>query len=167
MSRKVNRYILHDDYAEIELYHPNTYVVKNIAYISLEDVPIAKEIYWRESEYGYVRGWNKDTQRDVLLHVYIIGTNTKVDLLDHINRNKLDCRRTNLRLANKQINSLNREPPKNSTTQVKGVSYDKRRKKYRSYIKINQKQVFLGYFTNIDDADIARKKYENNIEVEQ
>lgn len=163
MSRKSNRYIMHDDYVEIELYYPNTYVVKSFAYISLEDVNTVKGIFWRESEFGYARGWNKDTQKDIMLHVFIMGTNTKVDLLDHINRNKLDCRRTNLRIADKQINSLNRNPPQNSTTRHKGVSYDKRRNTYRSYIKINQKQIFLGYFDNINDAISARKRYEETL----
>ena len=91
-----------------------------------------------------------------MLHKYITNTNQSI-LIDHKDRNKLNCVRNNLRLADKTINSLNRNVPQNSSTGYTGVSFDKRRNKYRAYIKTNGKQFFLGYYEKIDDAIIARK----------
>lgn len=66
-------------------------------------------------------------------------------LIDHINMNKLDNRKENLRTANKAQNSMNRETQSNNTQGFRGISFDKRRSKFRAYIKVNGKQIALGY----------------------
>jgi len=157
--RKLNEYIKKDDYYEIILYKPKTYDQIASVYISEEDFDKCSKIYWTLSKYGYCRGYDKINKREILLHKYILNSD-KNELYDHINKNKLDCRRNNLRIANKQINSINREAPSNSLTSITGVSFDKKRNKYRAYVKINQKQIFLGYYINIEDAIIARKNGE-------
>lgn len=162
MPKKQNRYIDCGSYYKIELYFPFTYNVQDYAYISKPDFIIARQIFWSKTEHGYARGKNCMTGKNVLLHKHITGT-TQNDVIDHKNRNKLDCRRQNLRIANKQVNSLNRDTPNNSTTKCKGVSYDKQRDKYRAYGKLNGKQVWLGYFDDKEDAINARLKFEHNI----
>jgi hypothetical protein len=160
MPKKKNKYIKDDLGWKICLYKPFTKEIIDYAIISECDFEKATTIFWQKTKYGYARGRNKDTGKDVLLHTFILDTNTNNVLLDHINRNKLDCRRENIRYADKQLNSLNRETPKNSTTGYRGVSFDKRRNKYRAHIKLNQKQISLGYFSDITAAIDARKQYE-------
>jgi len=66
--------------------------------------------------------------------------------IDHINRNPLDNRKENLRLCTPGQNRMNSGKKINSKSQYKGVSFNKREKKYKSSITVNKKRIFLGYF---------------------
>lgn len=162
MPRRTNRYISCGDYYKIELYYPHSSIVCDYAYISKDDLKLAKQVFWRKTEYGYARGKNPFTRKDVLLHKHITKTSKEI-VIDHINRNKLDCRRENMRIADSQINSFNRNPPCNSTTGYKGVLYDRKKEKYKSYIKYNGKQVVIGYYQTAELAHQARVEYEETI----
>lgn len=139
----------------IELYYPNTREVVAYARISKIDYEKCKDIFWRLTEYGYARGYLNG--KEVLLHKHITDTDESI-LIDHSDRNKLNCTRNNLRFANKSINSLNRDLQPNSTTGHRGVSFDKRRGKYRAYLKKNNKQIWLGYYPTLREAIDAREK---------
>ena len=76
--------------------------------------------------------------------------------VDHINRNKLDNRRSNLRVVSKSVNSFNTGMLSNNTSGVKGVVWDKVNKKWRSQIQVLRKGIALGRFSNIEDATFAR-----------
>lgn len=154
ISRRKNKYIELENEYLIELYFPNSNEIEDYAHISKIDYEKCKEMYWKKSEYGYARGYfNK---RAVLLHKFITNTDDTI-LIDHIDRNKLNCTRNNLRFADKSINSLNRDLQSNSTTGYKGVSLDKRRNKYRAYLKKNGKQIWLGYHDTLEEAVLARR----------
>ena len=71
---------------------------------------------------------------------------------DHINHNKLDNRKANLRTATRQQNLMNQLPRKNGTSEYKGVYWHKRDRKWVARIMIAGKQKSLGYFTNEKDA---------------
>ena len=72
--------------------------------------------------------------------------------IDHINRNKLDNRRENLRLISRSMNANNSERIINS----KGYYWHSASKKYLSRININGKKIFLGRFNSPEEA---RKAY--------
>lgn len=76
--------------------------------------------------------------------------------IDHINRNRLDNRIENLRLASRRENLRNmtvRSDPKSS--KWKGVSWAPNANKWRAYIKsADRKRKHLGYFP--DEADAAQ-----------
>lgn len=84
-------------------------------------------------------------------------------LVDHINRNSLDNRRANLRLATRTQNNWNRRPTKGKTSKYKGVYWCRDRKKWRSQIRANNKTMCLGEFTSEIKAalvyDAAARKY--------
>jgi hypothetical protein len=99
----------------------------------------------------------------VLMHRVIMDAPHGMEV-DHINGNKLDNRRSNLRICTSTENKHNRGVYRNSTTGSKGVTFNKREKKFKVSIRIgNGKRLHLGYFTNLGEAtrayDEAAKKY--------
>ena len=151
--RRSNKYIPTNRGYKIELYAPNTLTVIDYVEISKEDYDKCSKVFWTKSQYGYARGYYKGKM--ILLHKYITNTDSSV-ILDHIDRNKLNCNRDNLRVVTKSINSFNRDPQANSTTGCSGVSFDNRKQKYRAYIKHNGRQRFLGYYDTLAQAVSVR-----------
>ena len=63
----------------------------------------------------------------------------------------------NLREASRSVNRRNQSRPKNNTSGVLGVVWDKRRKKWRAEISVNGKQINLGRFSRLFEAAAHRK----------
>jgi hypothetical protein len=83
--------------------------------------------------------------------------------IDHIDRNPSNNRWNNLREVNHTCNTRNSKIPINNKTGIKGVSKQKRRKKWRAQISVNNTPIPLGHYVNKIDAVKARweaeKKY--------
>ena len=83
--------------------------------------------------------------------------------IDHINRNRLDNRIENLRVANHFENQHNKSIPKNNTSGIKGVTWNKRAKKWYVQLMFNKKQMYFGLYEDLELAELvikeARKKY--------
>ena len=77
--------------------------------------------------------------------------------LDHINRTRDDNRISNLRLANRYINTRNTKTRKDSLSGVKGVRWHKTQARWESRIQHNHKPITIGYYGNLQDAVQARK----------
>lgn len=79
------------------------------------------------------------------------------ELADHINRNKLDCTRDNLRPASKSNNAANKtKSSKLATSRYKGVS--KARNKWKASITVCGKTLYLGTFDKEADAAYTYNK---------
>jgi len=78
----------------------------------------------------------------------IIGNNKGIDLIDHIDHNRLNNSVENLRITN---NSGNQQNNKNT----KGYTFIKRINKYRAQIMVNGENIHLGYFDTKEDAHNA------------
>ncbi len=72
--------------------------------------------------------------------------------IDHVNGNKLDNRKSNLRTCTASENQHNQGLQINNTSGYKGVIWIVSRDLWRAQIKINSKQIYLGYFKNPNDA---------------
>ena len=81
--------------------------------------------------------------------------------IDHINGRRSDNRIQNLRVVNHQGNSKNAQRRSDNSSGVVGVSWLKKRKKWRAYI--GRPQQFLGEFKILDDAIAARKNAEKEL----
>lgn len=73
------------------------------------DLEFVKSRNWSITTSGYVRSSTK-INGERFLHRILMGA-TKQQEVDHINRNTLDNRRCNLRLADRKINGFNRKMP--------------------------------------------------------
>jgi len=73
-----------------------------------------------------------------------ITDNSKNNLIDHIDRNRLNNNIDNLRVVTNQENCFN--------TNCKGYSWHKRNNKWCVAIKLNGKSIWGGYFINEEDA---------------
>lgn len=78
--------------------------------------------------------------------------------VDHVNRNKLDNRKSNLRIATRSQNNHNVGLRKDNTSGQKGVSYFKPRNSWVARIQIEGKRFYLGSFKNRDQAIIASQE---------
>lgn len=76
----------------------------------------------------------------------------KGQIIDHINGNKLDNRRSNLRFCTVAENSRNVSLRKDNKTGYKGVHYATHQKIYRASIKVDGKSIYLGGSKDINKA---------------
>ena len=97
-------------------------------------------------------GGNKKIQ---WMHRFILNTPIGKDT-DHINGNKLDNRKKNLRICSRTENSRNSKIRSNNTSGFKGVHWHGALKKWRARIKVNGKCIHLGCF---DDKKSAHNAY--------
>ena len=96
----------------------------------------------------------------VRLHNLIFGKPFEGLEWDHIDRNPLNNKRSNLRVVSKSENLRNRGISKNNVSGHKGVCWHSRCDKWIAQIKIDGKIRHLGYFKDIDEAVRARKAAE-------
>ena len=101
---------------------------------------LVKDWNWRIDSKGYVRAVIK-------LHKLVGGHNKQVD---HINRDKLDNCKKNLRLVNDGTNQQNRKPKEGYP--FKGVYWNKRENKWKARIGYKNERINLGTFVKLDDA---------------
>lgn len=149
--KSYNEYEIVGDVVRVKMVH------SQIMICDLDDWERLKDIKWSVGKHGYVIG--RDTQNDCIVkfHQQVLG---KYDglVIDHINRNKLDNRKCNLRLVTQTENTWNKSIGKKNTSGVLGVYPHKN--KWCASITYNHKKYFLGVYENIEDAEKARKEAE-------
>lgn len=114
------------------------------------------------NNYGYVVRTQKINGQKVaqLLHREIMNCPKGMEV-DHINGNRLDNRKENLRVCSRIENQRNKKLYKNNTTGAKGIYMHKnknRNKRWQAYIKVNNKKKSLGYFLTREEAAAAYDK---------
>lgn len=78
------------------------------------------------------------------------------EYVDHIDGDRMNNRRSNLRLSTKLQNRLNsRKRGDKTSSQYKGVSWHKHEQKWQARITVNKKVITLGYFTSEKVAALA------------
>ena len=95
----------------------------------------------------------------IRLHRLLLGAKDG-DIVDHANRDKLDNRKQNLRIATPSENTQNSKISKKNKTGFIGVWWDKDRKKWEVQIRLNGKSKKIGRFTNLEKAIKARLEAE-------
>ena len=133
------------------------------AKIDIDDVEKCKKYKWYLFNYDYrdcgyaVTKINK--KQNMFLHKFITRTNGEI-VIDHINCDKLDCRKENLRYANKSKNGHNRVPPAHNTSGFTGVSWNNSRNRWYVKLAVAGKKINLGSTIDLKSAILMRIKGE-------
>ena len=119
----------------------------NKFYIDLEDLIKIKDLSWYESSVGYMH----HKEQGKILQLHRIVTNAPEGMVvDHINHNRLDNRKSNLRICTQADNCKNRkEKPKGITTVNQNG---------HTYYKVQIYGKYRGCFTDYEKAKEMRDK---------
>jgi len=120
------------------------------AYVDAADYEWLSQWAWHVIG-GYAGRYEKD--RKIYIHREIVQPRKGL-VVDHINRNKMDNTRLNLRACTPDENARNRAKRVASVSQYKGVGYRKRNRQWFAEIVIAGEHVWLGFFD--DEIDAAR-----------
>ena len=139
-----------------------------------EDFEIVSKYAWCVNQRGYfrakvpdplnrmVKNGNKGlrlNRKVILLHRVIMGLGLEADPtieVDHINRNKLDNRKNNLRFVDDRGTAQNVSRHKNSSSIYRGVCLHKRTGKWQANAQLDGKLHYLGlYETELEAAQVA------------
>lgn len=135
----------------------------SIIILSEQDEIFRNLFNWELTPNGYIRVRLaiKSTIVTLSLHRFIYGRmsggnyyqDTSIDI-DHVNRNKLDNTRTNLRLATRSQNNFNGEK-RGGTSKYKGVHYSNSHGKWIANITVFYKNIYLGIYACEESAAYA------------
>ena len=106
---------------------------------------------WRYNTTGYATR----TFRSISMSRVIMRA-SHGEYVDHINGDKLDNRRANLRIVTNKQNSWNQKNPILKTSV--GVSLMPKTNRWRAYYSVGKKQIWIGSFPDKESAMRARDK---------
>lgn len=123
-----------------------------------EDYEFLNQFKWHTTSRGYAArrvhypsSYKSQVNMTFLMHRILTFAIDGIQV-DHINGDKLDNRKENLRLCNNSQNHMNKGVQSNSTTGYKGVSFEKSIGRYRAYCNFNGKRYNLKTFKTPEEA---------------
>lgn len=130
--------------------------------VDAADLPALSAFRWRLSPQGYVVASRREAGKPTvaLMHRVLLAAGPGQEV-DHINGDRLDNRRANLRLCSRVENARNRQPTRRARrsgvphSEFKGVRWDpsgKRVARWRASIRFDGRQQTLGRFVSEVDA---------------
>lgn len=145
------------------------------AIVEQQDYERVRQYHWFPKEgfnTTYARSQKQINNKKVplILHRFIMDAKPG-EIVDHINRNGLDCRRSNLRIVPRYVNHINVVRKQKSNAGYRGVHKRKwsntkgnyLNKPFSVAIQVNGKCKHLGYYATAEEGarayDIAAKKY--------
>lgn len=128
------------------------------------DYEVLKKYSWCISKTGYAVANIKG--KVTKLHRYILNCKPK-EIVDHINRDKLDNTRKNLRICSQKENGKNLGLKINNTSGYPGIRITKNGK-FNVRITVDFKEIHIGNFETMEEAikekEFANKKYYGEFE---
>ena len=120
--------------------------------------PKLQGVAWHEDNMGYLK---RNYQRNKVKHYdyahhLVVGKPLKRKIhVDHIDRNKRNNLKENLRIVPAYLNAANSKKADNNTSGYKGVTFHKGTKKWCARCVVQGKAFELGYFDTSRDAAVA------------
>jgi len=125
--------------------------------VDAEDLEMLSRWRWSLAGLGYARAYNgggRLARRFVYMHRLLMLPDPSQEV-DHVNGDKLDNRRANLRLCTRAENQHNRIAQANNTSGFKGVHWCSGKSKWRAVIKKDGQSYYLGRFANVYEAALV------------
>lgn len=153
-------------------YTPNTYTVKDdvvylelgdkISTIDFQDLEEVLTYRWYVScarketatQKAYFRAISTTYGKSVFLHRLLMKAG-EGEIIDHVDQNPLNNRRSNLRFCTASMNQRNRKARKTSSSKYRGCWWSKDKKRWVSQIRVNGKKLHLGSFKTEEEAGNA------------
>jgi hypothetical protein len=129
-----------------------------VAVIDDEDAELVAGFKWypMKAPHGkfYAAGWKHLPPGRFFVHLHRLIANAQPgEIIDHTDRDTLNCRRSNLRRVTRQQNNHNRSPDRRQTTsRYKGVFLDRKSGRFRAALTYNWKKIWLGSFATEEEA---------------
>jgi hypothetical protein len=106
-----------------------------------------------EKQYARSSVRTETGSRIIYLHRLILGAE-KGQVVDHINGDSMDNRRSNLRFASPSLNAVNKNTV-GGVSGYRGVQRNNRGKKWRARLYVDQKALILGSYETPEEAALA------------
>lgn len=123
--------------------------------IDLDDLERVISKKWRYWKGNYYTG----NFRPISIYRFILNA-TEEQTIDHINGNRADNRKQNLRFVSQQQNTINKAIQKNNKSGIAGVGWDKNRNKWFAEIRFEGTKCYLGRYKLLEDAVFVRYQAE-------
>lgn len=126
-----------------------------VALVDDEDHQFLSERKWRfkrgyASRNQYMEGGR---QSEIFMHRLVLGLPKGFPLdVDHIDGNRLNNQKSNLRICTRAQNAQNRKIHKNKLSGYKGVCWDKKKGNWVAQLVFQRKRVYYGRFDSPEDA---------------
>ena len=110
--------------------------------------------------YYYVILFKNGKMKNMRVHrlviIAFIANPDSKPCIDHIDNSKINNNINNLRWVTHTENSRNRKMNCDNSSNVKGVSFNKKSQKWQAQIMIDGIAIHLGFYKTIEEASIAR-----------
>lgn len=138
--------------------------------IDLCDFEIVSQYNWfawysKGNDQYYVRGFNYSKYGNKQFYMHRIIMNPPKDkLIDHINHDSLNNKRSNLRIVTPSQNHQNRKPGVQlGQSKERNVVWDKFTNSWKVYFKYNKQRYNVGRYKTIEEAIKARDEFKNKL----
>lgn len=122
--------------------------------LDADDLDKVTKYQWSIGLHGYAT--SGAGYKQILMHRLIANVDDLTKVIDHINRNKLDNRKANLRICSPSENCMNKGVQNNNKLGFKGVTKTAEGN-YQAIITFNGKPMYLGRYAT---PELASKSYE-------
>lgn len=124
-----------------------------------EDYPALSKRPWHIHTEGYAKTYRRENGKVITIYMHRLLVPTEKGLVvDHINGDKTDNRRANLRVCRIAENIRGAKLSKKNTTGCKGVTKVAGKNKWVATIRLDLKRICLGTFDNVEAAAAAYKE---------
>lgn len=133
--------------------------VRGVALVDDADLERLSAFRWFLNSNGYAARAIGDGRAE-LMHREIMGLgHGDGQFVDHVNQNKLDNRRENLRVVDALASAQNRPSCRGSSSRFRGVSWAKDKRRWRVRPQLGGASVHVGYFASEIEAAKAAETW--------